>query len=525
MSWRDLPKEGASALDFSRLELLTPQEMAAADRLTIEAGTDGLTLMRRAGAAVADTAMRMARGGRVLAIAGPGNNGGDGFVAAAELIRHGVPVRVALLGERGRLAGDAAQAAAEYSGGVESLGPATDWSADLIIDALFGAGLARPPEGAAAAAVEAANASGVPILAVDLPSGVDGRTGAALGPAVRARRTVTFFRLKPGHLLYPGRGLCGAVELVDIGISADVLAAIRPAAFGNGPGLWAEHLRGPGPEDHKYTRGHALVVSGPAHATGAARLAAAGALRAGAGAVTVMSPPAALLVNAAQLTAIMVRSFADAEDLGRAAADPRVRAAVVGPGNGVGAATRANVEALLASGAGVVLDADALTSFADGAEALFAAIAGRNGPVVMTPHEGEFGRMFGTVGGSKLDRARAAAARSGAAVVLKGADTVIAAPDGRAAINGNAPPDLATAGSGDVLAGCIAGLLAQGVPGFEAACAGVWLHGAAGAALGRGLIAEDLPGALPGVLQALDRELAGGKAGERDSLAPPGGIR
>jgi hydroxyethylthiazole kinase-like uncharacterized protein yjeF len=364
--------------------------------------------------------------------------------------------------------------------------------ADLIIDALFGAGLDRPLAGDAAGIVEALNASRAPVLAVDLPSGIDGRDGKVQCAAVRATRTVTFFRLKPGHLLLPGRPYCGATEVAQIGIPDPVLEVIRPATFHNLPALWRSRLRRPEPDDHKYARGHTYVVSGPAAATGAARLAAAAALRVGSGAVTVASPPDAVLVNASQLTAIMVQKFVGAAGLAELLEDPRPKAIVVGPGNGVGAPTRGNVEAALASDAGVLLDADALTSCKDYRDGLFASIGKRLRPVVMTPHEGEFSRLFPQAG-SRLDRARAAALESGAILVLKGNDTVIAAPDGRAAINSNAPVDLATAGSGDVLAGIIAGLLAQGLPGFEAACAGVWMHGAAGEACGRGLIAEDLP--------------------------------
>lgn len=486
------------------VEILAPEEMAEADRLAVAAGIASFDLMRSAGAAVADAARDLAEEGDILILAGPGNNGGDGFVAATRLRAGGRNVRVALLGERGALKGDAARAADSYDGPIEAIGSETRLSADLVIDALFGAGLARPLSDDAATIVERLNASGLPVLAVDLPSGVDGRTGAADGPAVRAMRTVTFFRLKPGHLLLPGRTLCGPTEVAQIGIPGLVLETIRPAAFHNIPALWQDRLRWPKAGDHKYSRGHTFVVSGPPAQTGAARLAAAAALRIGSGAVTVLSPPAAVMVNAYHLTAIMVRAFDGADGLSRALDDPRPSAVVIGPANGVGPETRGNVEAALARDVGVVLDADALTSFTENRQALFSSIRKRLRPVVMTPHEGELGRLF-DLSGSRLDRARAAAADSGAIVVLKGSDSVIAAPDGRAAINSNAPPDLATAGSGDVLAGIIAGLLAQGLPGFEAACAGVWTHGACGTVCGRGLIAEDLPSKIPEVLQNLDR--------------------
>ena len=483
-------------------ELLDPAEMAEADRMTIAAGVPSFTLMERAGEAVAEAARSMLDGGIVLVMAGPGNTGGDGFVAAKLLGRSGYKLRVALLGSRERLSGDAARAAEFYTGPIEALTRDIDLTADLIIDALVGAGLSRSLDAEALAIVEKVNGSGRAVLAVDLPTGIDGRTGEVRGGAIRARKTVTFFRLKPGHLLLPGRAHCGQTIVANIGIESSVLAAIRPKAAENGPDLWRENLPRPDLSDHKYARGHVVVISGPMISTGAARLAAAGALRAGAGVVTVASPPDALLVNAAQLTAIMLRRIDGAADLAGMLADPRPTAAVLGPGNGVGAETRANVEAALASNAAVVLDADALTSFAAEPAMLFDRIRDRAARVVLTPHEGEFARLF-AVGGPKIDRARMAAERSGAILVMKGADTVVAAPDGRMAINSNAPPDLATAGSGDVLAGIIAGLLAQAMPAFEAAAAGVWLHGAAGAALGCGLTAEDLPAALPNVLKHL----------------------
>jgi NAD(P)H-hydrate epimerase len=514
-------------------ELLTAAEMGRADRLAAERGVPGLVLMENAGRAVAEAAVALAgHPGAAIAVAcGPGNNGGDGFVAARLLRERGYSVRLGLLGARDALKGDAAAMAARW-GDAEPLSAGLFADADVIVDALFGAGLSRPLEGAAAEAVAAINAGGRPVVAVDVPSGLDGSTGQAASPVVLAARTVTFFRLKPGHLLLPGRTLCGEVSLADIGIPAAVLDEIKPATFANRPSLWAGHFPWPQLDGHKYTRGHAVVVSGPAECTGAARLGARGALRIGAGLVTVAGNGAATAVNATQLTAIMVKALGSDRALAEFLADERRNAVLIGPGAGVGAQTAASVLTVLASPAAAVLDADALTSFvptegeepprasgfgfvlrgaepAPTGEALFAAIKGRNAPVVLTPHEGEFRRLFrdladtGTAG-SKLDRARKAAALSGAVVILKGADTVIAAPDGRAAINDNAPPWLATAGAGDVLAGFVAGLLAQRMPAWEAACAAVWLHGACASRFGPGLIAEDLPEALPGVLRHLD---------------------
>ena len=490
----------------SELALLTSGEMGRADALAVAAGVPSLTLMENAGGAVAARASAMcAPGARVAILCGPGNNGGDGFVAARHLREADFDVQVSLLGSLDALKGDAAVMAQRWGGPVAPLQPQSVECADLIIDAVFGAGLARPIAGVAADVIAGINASEVPVLAVDVPSGLDGTTGAARGPVVQALRTITFFRRKPGHLLMPGRALCGEVTVADIGIPPGVLADIDANTWANAPGLWRAHFPWPKRDGHKYGRGHAVVVSGPPAHTGAARLGARGALRIGAGLVSVASPADAIAVNAAHLTAIMLLPFDGPEGLADILADKRKNAVLLGPALGVGAPTQQLVHAVLASGAATVLDADAITSFAGGPSELFVAIAGRFGrPVVLTPHEGEFHRLFANAGAdSKLERARAAAHRSGSIVVLKGADTVIAAPGGRAAINDNAPPYLATAGAGDVLGGCMAGLLAQGMPAFEAACAGVWLHGAAAAAFGPGLIAEDLPEQLPQVLRAL----------------------
>jgi NAD(P)H-hydrate epimerase len=508
-------------------ELLTAEEMGRADRLAIAGGVPGLALMEAAGRAVADAVgRRVERGARLAVACGPGNNGGDGFVAARLLRERGHSVRLGLLGRHEVLTGDAAEMARRWEEEAETLSPETIDRADLIIDAMFGAGLSRPLDGTAAKVVAAINAAGKPIVAVDVPSGLDGSAGEAAGPVVQASATVTFFRLKPGHVLMPGRALCGTITLADIGIPASVLAEIGPRTWVNRPSLWRSHYPWPRIEGHKYTRGHAVVASGPAESTGAARMGARAALRVGAGLVTLAGSAAATAINATHATAVMVRAVASDSALAEFLADERHNAVLIGPGAGVGAETAKTVLTVLASAAATVLDADALTSFAPGGteapvkaaglgflmrssepeagrDGLIAAIKARRAPVVLTPHEGEFQRLFGEMEGSKLERARRAAAESGTIVILKGPDTVIAAPDGRAAINDNAPPWLATAGSGDVLAGLVTGLLAQRMPAFEAAAAAVWLHGEAAKAFGIGLIAEDLPETLPQVLRKL----------------------
>ena len=494
------------------IELLTNAEMADADRRTISGGVPGIRLMERAGEAVADAIRARSRAGsRVIVVAGPGNNGGDGFVAARLLGERGYQVEVLLIGDGARLKGDAALAAKAWTGPTAASDPAALAGADVIIDALFGAGLDRPVEGLPRAMIEAMNAQPGPVVAVDLPSGVNGTSGAVMGLAVKASQTVTFFRKKPGHVLLPGRLFCGPVTIGDIGIADSVLADIRPLAFENTPQLWHANFPRPQLSGNKYDRGHAVVASGPSWSTGAARLAARGALRAGAGLVTIASPREAIAVNAMSNLAIMVRPVDGAEELTKFLTDRRLNAFAIGPGVGVGEETCACVLAALTGDRAVVLDADAMTSFAREPQRLANALrdrgrAGQN--TILTPHEGEFSRFFGALNertkvGTKLDRARLASQMTGAIVLLKGADTVVAAADGRAAITANAPAYLATAGAGDVLTGIAVGLLAQGMPAFEAAAAAAWLHGEAARSFGPGLISEDLPECLARVYQAL----------------------
>lgn len=477
--------------------VLSLAQMSASDAAAIAAGIPGLCLMENAGRSVADAIMSRFASVPVAVLCGPGNNGGDGFVVARRLIEAGWSVRVALADERGRLRGDAAAVAAKWPGDVLPLAPAVLDGAGLVVDALFGAGLTRPIEGPARDVIGALKQLRSPVVAVDLPSGLHGDTGAILGDAAPAQLTVTFHRPKPGHLLLPGRELLGEVVVADIGIPDEVDRSLEIGLWANSPRLWRAHLPRRTADGHKYSYGHALVLGGGEASSGAARLAARAALRAGAGAVTVLCPEAALRVYADQLTAVMVAPFADDEAFAQQLADPRRTAVLMGPGAGVGDALRRRVSLALSSGKTCILDADALTSFAEQPGQLFEQI---DQPCLFTPHEGEFARLF-KLEGDKLTRARAAAAQSGAIVLLKGADTIVAAPDGRAIIQPHAPPTLATAGSGDVLAGTALGLAAQGMPLLEAAAAAVWLHAAAAAQCGVGLIAEDLTETLPAVLR------------------------
>jgi NAD(P)H-hydrate epimerase len=499
--------------------LLTVDEMYRADAAAVAAGVSSLSLMEAAGRAIARAIRRRWRPRPVVVLCGPGNNGGDGFVVARVLSDEGWPVRVGLLGALERLRGDAAVNAKRWRGSVRALDPTVLDGRPLVVDALFGAGLARPLDGVAAEVIGEIDGRGLDCVGVDVPSGVHGDTGAVLGAAPRCRLTVTFFRAKPGHLLLPGRELSGELLVVDIGIPERVLADIAPRTFANGPALWMAHLPRPTEAGNKYTRGHAVVAAG-AEMTGAARLAADAARRTGAGLVTVAAHPDSRAVIAAGSPGTIVTGVADAEAFQALIADPRRNAVLLGPGAGVSEETRARVLAALRLGKACVLDADALTVFRADPTALFRAISA---PSVLTPHEGEFARLFSGQG-DKLARARSAAATSGAVVLLKGADTVIAAPDGRATINLGAPPDLATAGSGDVLSGMVLGLLAQGMPAFEAACAACWMHGRAAAHFGAGLIAEDIAPALPAVIAVLRSDNGRGVApvGSRSELHKQG---
>lgn len=471
--------------------ILTVARMAEADAAAMASGTSGLELMERAGAAVCAAVLDRFDLQPVVVLCGPGNNGGDGYVIARLLKARGWPVEVRALAPP--RSPDAQAMAARWDGATAPLECAP--KTGLVVDAMFGAGLSGPLKGAAATCAAQLAQDPERVIAVDTPSGVPGDTGRPLGPAVRAALTVTFHARKPAHVLQPGRSLCGEVVVTDIGLGE------APSTLAeNLPDLWLDKFPWPATDAHKHARGRLVVVSGGLWSTGAARLAARGALRIGAGVVTVLSPPDAVLANAAHLEAVMLRPFETPMELELAADE--ADAAVIGPAAGVNEVTLLNVLALARTGAALVLDADAITVFRSDPEELFSVLDRDD---VLTPHPGEFERLFPGVLATAPERitaARIAAERAGAVVLLKGPDTVIAAPDGRAAVNVNGTPWLATAGSGDVLAGFIGGLVAQGMESFEAACAGAWIHAEAGDQ-GPGMIAEDLPGLAPAVLRRL----------------------
>ncbi|MFM8819187.1 MAG: NAD(P)H-hydrate dehydratase [Phenylobacterium sp.] len=473
--------------------ILTVAEMARADKAAVASGTPTTVLMQRAGRAVARAVEARFERQPVLVLCGPGDNGGDGYVAATELAAHGWPVTVEALSP------PATEASREARAGWS--GPIADWGGggqeSLIVDALFGAGLNRPLESGVVRRLEALSARAPQVVAVDLPSGLSGDTGRpAGGAALSAALTVTFHARKPAHALLPGREFCGEVVVADIG-----LGQASSQLFENDPDLWLERFPWPQASGHKHSRGRLGVISGGPWRTGASRLAARSGLRIGAGVVTLVSPRDALPVNAAHLEAVMLQAADSAEEVGQACAD--MDAVVVGPAAGIDDATRDKVLALGRTGAALVIDADAISVFRTAPAELFALMDLDD---VLTPHEGEFVRLFPgllAISQNRISAAREAARTAGAVVLLKGGDTVVAHPDGRAAVSLNAPPWLATAGSGDVLAGLIGGLLAQGANGFDAACAGAWIHAEAAERFGPGLISEDLPDLAPQVLSDL----------------------
>ncbi|GBQ29050.1 NAD(P)H-hydrate dehydratase [Gluconacetobacter azotocaptans] len=426
-------------------------------------------LMEHAGRAVARAVRRHVAPCRVLVLCGPGNNGGDGYVAARRLAEAGWPVAVAALAPP-RPDGDAAHAASLWRGPVVPFGAAEAARADLVIDAVFGAGLSRDIDDDLARVLAAARR----IVAVDMPSGIDGATGAVRGYAPHAEMTVTFVRAKPGHLLLPGRDMLGRLVVADIGMPDSVWDAVAVRTWQNEPGLWQV------PQDpvdsHKYTRG-VVSICGGASMPGAARLAAAGARAAGAGLVRLAAGEVADLYRLGDPGLVV-----DGQALEDLLSDQRRAVWVCGPGLTVDEVGHA-LPLLLGAGRRVLVDAGAFLMAAGRPELL-------RGAAVITPHAGEFARVFGAPGADRLAAARAAAARIDGVVVLKGPDTVIAAPDGRAAINRHASTALATAGSGDTLTGVIATMLAAGMEAWQAACAGVWLHGEAGMRAGPWPVAE-----------------------------------
>ncbi len=470
------------------MEILTAAQMYGADKETCAKIMPEIQLMENAGFAAACALSRHFGKRPVTILCGSGNNGGDGFVTARILHGWGWPVEAVFAGDMRSMTDSTRLNARRWEGGTFPLSGSTldriRKRKAIVVDALFGIGLSRPPEGPAAGLLNALNEAGIPCAALDIPSGIQADTGKILGTALRCVLTLTFARPKIGHFLYPGREYAGKTEVLPIGIPDESITRQNPCVFLNGPELF--RIPAPSPYDHKYTRGAVLIAGG--RMTGAARLAAAGARRAGAGWVKIVCPPETSSLYAAGAPGIIVEAAETAEAFAGTVNDPKIRAAVIGMGSGVTPETEARLEAAVRSGKPFVADADAL-AFVRGRDMTHG---------ILTPHEGEFARFFSGIEGSdKLSRALAAARETGGVIVLKGADTVIAAPDGRAAIDAETSFGLASAGSGDVLSGIIGAMLAKGLPPFEAACAGVWMHSQAGILAGQNLIAEDIAEALP----------------------------
>lgn len=486
------------------IELLTPSEMDFADQLTISSGRPGFELMQNAANAVYQTILKEFPGShRILIVCGLGNNGGDGLVLANMLKDSGTNIELTIIGDKAKIKGDAKLALDQLDSTINIV-PNPDWqSFDLIIDCIFGAGLDRNIENPFTETIKNINLAPAKVLSVDLPSGIDGKNGLVRGICINADVSVTFFRRKPGHLLFPGRAHCGKTVVKQIGIGNEVLKQIKPTIFHNIPALWHEYFETPKVTGHKYHRGHTLAVSGNLTKIGATRLMAQSALRTGSGLVTIAAPKETLLAHASYITSLMLCEIDNPRELKEQLKDRRLNTICLGPGMDPDQQTRDMVSAALTSAGSIVIDAGAISAFAEDPKTLFKLIHEHESSCVLTPHDGEFDRLFSDLASNKdrLSKAREASKISGATIVLKGPDTIIAEPKGRTAISDNAPPWLATAGSGDVLTGIIAGLMAQGLPEFEAAAAAVWFHGEAGNHAGPNLISSDLDESLRKVLQ------------------------
>ena len=491
------------------LELLTADEMRRAEQITIDNGTPSITLMENAGHGVAEEVVRrFPRGSKVLVCCGPGNNGGDGFVCARNLRERGYHVRLALLCKPEELRPDPKEMARRWDEGIEPLTPRALDGAEVIVDAIWGSGLQGPVNGVVAEIIDDVKQRQLPVVAVDVPTGIDATFGNIHGIAFQAVSTVTFFRRKTGHMLLPGKRNCGEVRAIDIGIPKSVLADVAPQTFLNEPDFWLRYFPRLKQDGHKYDRGHAVVVSGPMESTGASRMSARAALRIGAGLVSLATSKSAFYINAAQLTSVMLAVYEGDDGLAEVlTSDARRNAALIGPGAGATEETRENVAAVLSSEATIVIDAEGLTAFEAQPQELFGLIQQRSAPTILTPHKGEFDRLFPELGNaeSKLEQAKRAAEISGGVIIFKGPDTVVSAPDGLSAITDQAPPWLATAGTGDVLAGMITGLCAQGMSPFDAAVAAVWMHAELARSIGPGMISEDMADVMPALLQRLNK--------------------
>lgn len=491
---------------IQELELLTAEQMQTADKAAIDAGTPSYDLMTMAGNSAAFVIRERFSPMPVLVLAGGGNNGGDGYIIAQSLLDDGWEVICSPIGAESPKKPDLIHARGDFKGEVREFSTDLLESNPLIVDAIFGTGLSKPPGDEVKKIIAAVRERNLPVVAVDIPSGVNADSGEVMGDAFDAAITVTFMRKKLGHVLIPGKNHCGEVLVANIGIPEAVMESVAPRVWENDPVLWLPLFPAVASDAHKYSRGHSVVLGGGITQTGAAKLASRAALRSGAGLVSVACDEKSLPVYAASLSAIMTKQTDTVDAFSKLLEDERVTSVIIGPGAGITEYTRQSVLTALRLGKKCVIDADAISAFEDTPETLFNHLKAE---CLLTPHEGEFERLFkGVVDLNKVELTKIAAKKANATILLKGADTVIASPDGRAVVNSNAPSDLATAGSGDVLAGICGGLIAQGMPTFEAACAAAWMHGFTAASIGAGLIAEDLTETLPSAITML-RNLKG----------------
>ena len=483
------------------INLFTSKEVKNLDELSVKHGVSLSKLMENAGNAsfqvIVDRIIPDLSNfnNRITVLCGPGNNGGDGFVIAKKLIEKNFDVKVCSPFNKNSFNSTALEKLEISNFDLLEVSQDLFKNSDLIIDALFGIGLNRDIDKKLIDLIDLINKEKNYVVSIDIPSGLVTDTGEKKPTSINADHTITFQSPKPCHFLLPGKINTGELSVVDIGVPEQIFEGVKKSSniFLNTSDLWKNYFPWPKEYDHKYSRGHLLVQSGDQFSTGASRLASLSALRIGAGVVTLASSDEAALINASHLTSVMVKNISNISNFINFAKNRKVTSLLIGPGCGVTDYTKKLSLNVIELGLPVVLDADALSVFKNDPDELFSSIKKYNDRVILTPHEGEFNRIFKDRKGSKLSAASDAAKLSGATIIYKGNDTVISNPDGLLAISDKSSPFLATAGSGDILAGICAGLLSQGMNSFFAACAGQWFHKKIGEIPRPGMIADDMP--------------------------------
>ncbi|MDX1950377.1 MAG: NAD(P)H-hydrate dehydratase [Rickettsiales bacterium] len=498
-------------------KIFSAENTKKADSEAERFGISNFTLMCNAGEKSADLVDKILdykkKGDAVYILCGVGNNGGDGYITARILKERGYDIRLSNIGDLRKVSELTLQAMDfAVSSGIEIEEFDEDYleQADLIIDAIFGIGLKRDITGDIAEIIEKINyaknsqKNKFLVFSLDVPSGVCSNTGEVRNIAIQADYTISYQTPKIGCYLLPAKNYVGKIEVADIGIPDEAFSEIYNPYFINSTDLWLDKFPFPKLESHKYHKGHIVIDGGEEDFTGASRMASIASMRVGAGLATICADEKSLPIYATSMLSVMVKRLKEIEDLEKYIKLKKVNSAVLGCGSGFDILAPLRVYHCLEEKLACVIDADVFSIFQEKPKEFIKALK-KNKKSVLTPHEGEFKRVF-NVDGSKIERASKAAKLCDNVIVLKGNDTIIASPDGRIAVNNNAPTWLATAGSGDVLAGIIGGLLAQNMPSFEAACAGVWIHSECANILGQGLISEDLIDAIPLVLQSLSQD-------------------